>query len=150
MTVTKLAFIKIMKKVKNGKTENAQNMKMIKRVSIFTLRNGGSFFGLKTGSRGTPWNSKNAGPGGSEFTKCRFWSFKWHFGLFEGGSLFWCFFVIFWWFKFYHFFHFYTFLFLSLFNFFTFLGFGVFCISWFLIIFCHFLMLWSFFVTFCH
>ena len=40
------------------------------------LRNRGVDFGLKTGSRGTPWNSKNAGPGGSDFTKCRFWPFK--------------------------------------------------------------------------
>ena len=37
---------------------------------------GGVDFGLKTGSRGTPWNSKSAGPGGSDFTKCQFWPFK--------------------------------------------------------------------------
>jgi len=52
-------------------------------------------FGLKTGSRGTPWNRKNAGPGGSDFTKCRFWSIIWHFGHFGGGVIFWPFFTLF-------------------------------------------------------
>jgi len=59
-----------------------------KMCNFLPLRNRGVDFGLKTGSRGTPWNSKNAGPGGSDFTKCRFWPFKWHFGLFQGGSIF--------------------------------------------------------------
>jgi len=70
------------------------------------LRMRGSIFGLKTGSRGTPWNSKSAGPGGSDFTKCQFWPFKWHFGVFRGGSLFHTFFDQFSWFWFYHFFTF--------------------------------------------
>ena len=93
--------------------------------SIFTLRNEGVDFGLKTGSRGTPWNSKNAGPGGSDFTKCGFWPFIWHFGVFEGGSLFHCFF------------HFFMILILSLFPLFHFLLFHFF---WFLCFsdFCHF------------
>jgi len=56
-----------------------------KRDHFLPLRMRGSFFGLKTGSRGTPWNSKSAQPGGSDFTKCRFYPFKWHFGVFEGG-----------------------------------------------------------------
>jgi len=89
------------------------------------LRKGGSDFGLKTGSRGTPWNSKNAGPGGSEFTKCRFWPFIWHFGLFEGGSFFHTFFTLF------------NFLILSLFLFLRFLILSLFvflCFSEF----CHF------------
>jgi len=90
---------------------------------VLPLRNRGVNFGLKTGSRGTPWNSKNAGPGGSEFTKCRFWPFKWHFGVFRGGSIFDTFFDQFSWFPFYHFFHFCTFLFLSLFEFLHFLDF---------------------------
>jgi len=84
-------------------------LKYIKRDHFLPLRSEGVDFGLKTGSRGTPWNSKSAGPGGSDFTKCQFWPFKWHFGVFEGGSLFHTFFVIFWWFIFCHFFHFYTF-----------------------------------------
>jgi len=81
------------------------------------LRMRGSIFGLKTGSRGTPWNSKSAGPGGSDFTKCHFWPFIWHFGVFEGGSIFdtffdqfsrftFCHFFCFWHFPFCHFLHF--------------------------------------------
>jgi len=99
---------------------------MWKRDHFLPLRKGGSDFGLKTGSRGTPWNSKNAGPGGSDFTKCRFWPFKWHFGVFRGGSIFDTFFVIFWSFWFCHFL--------------------CFCIFWF----CHFLTfsVLSIFVTF--
>jgi len=57
-------------------------------------------FGLRIGSRGTPRDWKSAGPGGSDFAKCRFWPFIWHFGLFEGGSIFDTFFVIFWFFTF--------------------------------------------------
>jgi len=99
--------------------------------SHLPLRNEGVDFGLKTGSRGTPWNSKSAQPGGSDFTKCRFWSFIWHFGVFEGGSLFHTFFDIF------HFsilslFHFFWFLILSLFVFLCFSDF------WWFLSFCQF------------
>ena len=59
--------------VQNDESQNAENAKS---CHFFTLRMRGVDFGLKTGSRGTPWNSKNAGPGGSDFTKCRFWPFK--------------------------------------------------------------------------
>ena len=87
------------------------------------LRIGGSIFGLKTGSRGTPWNSKSAGPGGSEFTKCRFWPFKWHFGLFQGGSIFDTFFITFSRFTFCHFLMIFIFCILSILMFFDFVDF---------------------------
>jgi len=95
-------------------------------------------FGLKTGSRGTPWNSKSAGPGGSDFTKCRFWPFIWHFGLFEGGSLFSLFLSLF---------HFSIFCILSLFHFLVFVTFSLFPFSWFFL-FLWFVDFWSFFVLF--
>jgi len=113
--------------MKSDKMWNAQNIKMWKRDHFLPLRIGGVDFGLKTRSRGTPWNSKNAGPGGSEFTKCRFWPFKWHFALFRGGSIFDHFFVIFWWFQFYHFFGFCVFEFC---HFFCFSDFWVFVTFW--------------------
>jgi len=138
-----------MKKSKKVKMKNAQNMKWWKSWSHFTLKKGGSDFGLKTGSRGTPWNSKNAGPGGSEFTKCRFWSFKWHFGVFRGGSIFDTFFDHFSSFWFCHFFHFCIFLFSVFCHFFTFLDFVTFYIFMFLLIFCHFLLLRWIFDHFC-
>jgi len=78
------------------------------------LRIGGSIFGLKTGSRGTPWNRKSAQPGGSENAKCRFCPFKWHFDHFGGVCIFDTFFDHFSWFPFLPFYHFYTFLILSL------------------------------------
>ena len=77
------------------KCEMYKLLKMWKSSCDLPLRSEGVDFGLKTGSRGTPWNSKSAGPGGSENTNCRFWPFKWHFGLFQGGSIFDTFFVIF-------------------------------------------------------
>jgi len=114
--------------------------KWTKPSCVLPLKQGGSFFGLKTGSRGTPWNSKNAGPGGSEFTKCRFWPFKWHFAIFRGGSIFDTFFVAFCGFSFLLFLCFSVFLILSLFLFFWF---------WWFSHFLHFLIFddfWSFFV----
>jgi len=101
-----------------------------KRDHFLPLRIGGSDFGLKTGSRGTPWNSKSAGPGGSENTNCRFWPFIWHFGLFQGGSFFDTFFVTFCWFQFYHFSHFFIFSLLSLFEFCCFSQFYCFFTFW--------------------
>jgi len=77
--------------------------------------------------RGTPHkrqNPKNAGPGGSEITKCRFYPFICHFGhfgVFLKMSLFLLFFC---WFWFFHFFTFWWFWFLSLF---VFLCFSDFC-----------------------
>ena len=90
------------------------------------LRSEGVDFGLKTGSRGTPWNSKSAGPGGSENTNCRFWPFIWHFGVFEGGSVFDTFFDHFCWFQFYHFFCFCVFWFCHFLHFSDFLNFDTF------------------------
>jgi len=90
------------------------------------LRMRGSDFGLKTGSRGTPWNSKSAQPGGSENANCRFCPFKWHFDLFEGGSIFDTFFVTFSGFVFCHFFMILIFCFLSLFMFLWFCWFSCF------------------------
>jgi len=85
-------------------------------MSLFTLRIQHVIFGLRIGSRGTPWNSKSAGPGGSDFAKCQKVAFIWHFGVF--GVL-----------RFFHFFHF------SILWFYHFL---CFCIFWFSH-FCHFL-----------
>jgi len=61
-------------------------------------------FGLRIGSRGTPWNSKSAGPGGSDFAKCQKVPFIWHFGLFQVLVIF-------------HFFHFSDFVFCHFFTF---------------------------------
>jgi len=99
----------IMKLSKSDKMANHKMMKIRNADHFLPLRIGGSFFGLKTGSRGTPWNSKNAGPGGSDFTKCRFWPFKWHFGVLGGVSIFDTFLINFSWFNFCHFFTFYIF-----------------------------------------
>jgi len=100
--------------------------KMIKRWKCdcdLPLRSEGVDFGLRIGSRGTPWNSKSAGPGGSDFTNCHFWPFIWHFGVFEGGSIFDTFFDHFSWFAFLSFYHFFTFLILSFLVFFDFVDF---------------------------
>jgi len=46
------------------------------KMSLFPLRPKNP---ISYGRRGTPWkpqNPKNAGPGGSEITKCRFCPFK--------------------------------------------------------------------------
>ena len=102
-------------------------VKCAKRDQFSPSAMGGSFFGLKTGSRGTPWNSKSAQPGGSDFTKCRFWPFKWHFGLFQGGSIFDHFFVIFWCCKFCHFLYFCIFCFS---DFITFSVLSIFDVFW--------------------
>jgi len=123
---------------------------MTKTWSHFTLRMWGSNFGLKTGSRGTPWNSKNAGPGGSEFTKCRFWPFIWHFGVFRGGSIFDTFFTLF------HDLHFITFSLFAFYHFCIFVTFYIFSILaflcfvefwWFLSNFCVWHHFWSIFVS---
>jgi len=111
----------------NAQFEKGENTKC---DHFLPLRNRGVDFGLKTGSRGTPWNRKSAQPGGSDFAKCRFWSFKWHFGVFEGGTIFW------------HFLTLFHFSILSLFSLFHFSLLSLFCIFWF----CRF---WHFF-WFCH
>ena len=116
-----------------------------KRDCDLPLRSRGPFFGLKTGSRGTPWNSKNAGPGGSDFTNCRFWPFKWHFGLFQGGSIFDTFFDHFSGFTFYHFFHFYDFVFCHFFWFSDFVDFWCFLHFVIFVTFHHFLRIWFIF-----
>ena len=109
-------------------------------------KKGGSNFGLKTGSRGTPWNRKNAGPGGSDFTKCGFWSFKWHFGLFQGGQFL----------MFFSLFHFSIFYILMIFDFIIFCVLSLFAFYWFCRFWCfvnfdQFLslfILWHHFVSF--
>jgi len=91
----KCHFIKLTKWSKMMKCEMHKMWKCQSHDHFLPLRNGGVDFGLKTGSRGTPWNSKSAQPGGSENANCRFCPFKWHFGLFQGGSIFDTFFVTF-------------------------------------------------------
>ena len=105
-----------------SKIENEQNMKMHKSEKlIFPLRPKNA---IPYGRRGTPWkpqNPKNAGPGGSEITKCRFWSFICHFGHFWGFlemSLFSLFMILV--LSLFDFFTFCILLILSLFDFFTF------------------------------
>jgi len=107
-------------------------------------------FGLKTGSRGTPWNRKSAQPGGSDFAKCRFWPFKWHFGLFQGGSIFDTFFTLLHFlslslFSLFHFLVFVTFDDFWFFSFLLFLCFVDFC--WFLSKFCCWHHFWSLFLS---
>jgi len=64
-----------------SKCKKHQNVQITNDENVKSCQNSPSAtppldFGLKTGSRGTPWNRKNAGPGGSDFAKCRFWPFK--------------------------------------------------------------------------
>jgi len=65
------------------KMESDENVEMHKmKNSLFPLRPENT---IPYGRRGTPWkpqNPKNAGPGGSEITKCRFYPFICHFGHF--------------------------------------------------------------------
>ena len=111
------------------------------------LRMWGPFFGLKTGSRGTPWNSKSAGPGGSENTNCRFWPFKWHFALFRGGSIFDTFFDQLFMFCIFMFLMILHFRVLSLFTLFWFSRFYCFSV---LLNFNHFLYFFLLMTNFCH
>ena len=139
MTTLKCTIHHINKNGKNDKMVKCQmhkTSKCTKSSCDLPLRMGGPFFGLKTGSRGTPWNSKSAGPGGSENTKCRFWSFIWHFGHFEGGSLFHHFFVTFSGFAFCWFYRFCIFAFC---HFLHFLDFLIFVTFWFFVIFTDFM-----------
>jgi len=99
--------------------------------------------------RGTPHkrqNPKNAGPGGSEITKCRFYPFIWHFGHFWG----------FWVLSLFSLFLISIFIILVIFDFVDFVTFCVFhffvflmiCIFWcFLSLFLVVINFWSFFVT---
>jgi len=124
-------------KVKINKTEN----------SILPLRPENA---IPYRGRGTPHkrqNPKNAGPGGSEITKCRFCPFIWHFDLFWGFlkmSLF----------SLFHF-HFFTFscfcvfLFCWFCHFLTFSLFPVFLFWWILINFYDFSCWWLILITFC-
>jgi len=97
-----------MKKHKKWQNSKSWNLKCAKMCQNSPSDPPHVIFGLKTGSRGTPRDWKNAGPGGSDFAKCRFCPISWHFGLFQGGSIFDTFFVDF---------HFYTFLILCIFVF---------------------------------
>jgi len=138
-----------------SKHENAQNGEMWNDENAKTCKNSPSdpphvIFGLKTGSRGTPWNSKSAGPGGSDFAKCQFWSFIWHFGHFGGVSIFDTFLTLF---------HFSIFIILLIFDFLLFVTFDDFWILSILVFscfddFCQFLInfccwhhFWSIFVS---
>jgi len=155
-------YIKVIKCVKH---QNDQNMKIIKWWKMvkcempkmwktengdydLPLRIGGVDFGLRIGSRGTPWNSKSAGPGGSENAKCRFCPFKWHFGLFREGSILVTFFDHFLVIYILSLFHFLHFMILLIFVFFHFLDFVTFLLSWFFVNFCHFLLSWMIFDSF--
>jgi len=99
-------------------------------------------FGLRIGSRGTPWNSKSAQPGGSENTKCQKVPFKWHFGVFGVLSLFHFSLLHFLILSLFVFLHFLILMILSLFQFSQFCWFWCFCIF---DDFCHFFMLWMIF-----
>jgi len=85
------------KKVKSENVQNQQNHKMVKMCKTQNAENAENVKMKKYdlplrpenvipyGRRGTPWkpqNPKNAGPGGSEITKCRFCPFICHFGHF--------------------------------------------------------------------
>jgi len=124
--------------------------KMVKckmtKSTFFTLRMWYPVFGLRIGSRGTPWNSKSAQPGGSDFAKCQKVPFKWHFGLFRVLSLF-HYFSCFAFCDFVNFddFDFVDFLTFWVFRFFLFFCFVDFC--QFLINFCCWVDFWSFFDT---
>ena len=75
-------------------------------------------FGLRIGSRGTPWNRKSAQPGGSDFAKCQKVPFIWHFGLFRVFDFFDIFhFFIFWFCHFFSFSLFWFWLFLCFYDF---------------------------------
>jgi len=132
------------------KCKNMKMLKMMKcemmKMYFFTLRMWHVIFGLRIGSRGTPWNSKSAGPGGSDFTKCQKWSFIWHFGVFGVFDIFhyfWCFaFSVFDIFDDFDFLHFVTF---WVFHFFLFL---MSCDFWsFFVIFHHWHHFWSIIVS---
>jgi len=136
MKMCNLSLYQNVKKWWNPQNEKGENTNM---CHFLPLRIGGPFFGLKTGSRGTPWNSKSAQPGGSDFTNCRFWPFKWHFGVFGGVCIFDTFLSLF------HFsilslFLFFWFCILSLFSLFGF------CRFWSLFWFCHFYPFSHFFI----
>jgi len=93
VTFTKMSISSIYHIYENTKMHKMMKIKMVKKLSL-PLRNWTPDFGLRIGSRGTPWNSKSAGPGGSDFTKCQKVPFIWHFGVFGVLSLFhffWCF-----------------------------------------------------------
>jgi len=142
-------FINLIKMQKGENHQNAQftNDENEKSCHFLPLRMRGSDFGLKTGSRGTPWNSKSAQPGGSDFTKCRFWPFKWHFGVFGGVSIFDTFLSLFHFFilSLFHILHFSVFSILSLFQFCHFLMIFEFCHFWW---FSHFFIILIYFLTF--
>jgi len=85
------------KKAKCRKSQNGEKHEMLKMCKWWKCKNV-NFTKMKKlnlplrpenaipyGRRGTPWkpqNPKNAGPGGSEITKCRFYPFICHFGHF--------------------------------------------------------------------
>jgi len=115
---------KIKKHQKSTKSENVKVKKVTKCKSrkVKTCQNSPSDpphvdFGLRIGSRGTPRDWKNAGPGGSDFAKCRFWPFKWHFTLFWPP-------LIFWHFSSFSFYHFFCFCILAFYHFLCFMCFG--------------------------
>jgi len=84
----------ITKESKNGKSAKCENVNLSQNIKMHKIENEQSAEIMKVkklnlplrpentipyGRRGTPWkpqNPKNAGPGGSEITKCRFCPFK--------------------------------------------------------------------------
>ena len=127
-----VSFNKTWKTTKCWKCTNQKTAKWWKRDYDLPLRSEGVDFGLKNGSRGTPWNWKTPGPGGSENTKCQFWPFIWHFDHFGGTSIFDTFFVMIYDFVFFHFLMIFIFCVLLIF---VFLWFSRFC---------HFFWFWWF------
>ena len=147
-TSSKMSTLSLSWKHKNHQNAQIINVKNDKKWSKKCEKRGGTDFGLKTGSRSTPWNRKSAQPGGSENANCQKVPFIWHFGHFEGGSLFWSFLVFFtflilafWWFCVFTFCHFFCFS--------DFVDFHVFVFSGFLINFVDFLLLAWIFDHFC-
>jgi len=81
VTFTKSSISSKWSKCKSDKNMKMIKCEMMKKLSL-PLRIWTPDFGLRIGSRGTPWNSKSAGPGGSDFAKCQKVPFIWHFGHF--------------------------------------------------------------------
>ena len=124
------------------KRQFTKTWKCIKHENDLPLRMRNTIFGLRIGSRGTPWNWKSAQPGGSENAKCRKVPFIWHFGVFEVFDFFHFFTFCF---SLFHFFLFFTFWLLLIFSLFAFSDFYCFLCFWW---FCRFHVFLLFFVIF--
>jgi len=114
------------KTTKRWKSQFTKMRKRWKSICELPLRMRYHVFGLRIGSRGTPWNWKTPGPGGSENAKCQKVPFIWHFGLFQVLVFFHFSLLHFLLFHFFLFFDFLVLLILSLFHFLHFLTFSCF------------------------